>query len=311
MSSSEGEATAPVELKKRTRDRRQRRTNCKPKKLLQSNDKIAWSANCGSVSSSDESNRIRWRPRRSGKKLKEAYHWQWLQHVYCAQFLALDCEMVGVGEGGTRSALARVTIVNWNEETIYDRLVRPTEPVTDYRTFVSGITKDDLSDERNHGTATTRPALIDLKTCRAQVLQLIQDKILIGHALENDLTALQIEHPWQWIRDTAQYEPFMKQRAHTNSTDSNGTLWPRKLKDLSWHHLQSKIQRPGQPHSAWEDAVAALRLYKHVQVAWEKVMDYKIRQAAVMESARTERNSLGAIATAVPPVLVPIKAIQA
>jgi RNA exonuclease 4 len=219
--------------------------------------------------------------------------------------------MVGVGEGGTRSALARVTIVNWNEETIYDRLVRPTEPVTDYRTFVSGITKDDLSEDCSRGTATTRPALIDLMTCRAQVLQLIQNKILIGHALENDLTALQIEHPWQWIRDTAQYEPFMKQRVHTNSTDATGTLWPRKLKDLTWHHLQSKIQCPGQPHSAREDAVAALRLYKLVQVAWENVMDYKIRQAAMMESYPKERRSLGAAVATPEPVLVPIEAIQA
>jgi RNA exonuclease 4 len=305
---SEEEAIALVELKKRTRDRRRN----KPKKLP-SNDKFARSANCGNVSesSSDESNRSRWHPRRSGKKLKDTYHWQWLQHVYCAQFLALDCEMVGVGEGGTRSALARVTIVNWNEETIYDRLVRPTEPVTDYRTFVSGITKDDLSEElTNNGTATTRPALIDLKTCRAQVLELIQDKILIGHALENDLAALQIEHPWQWIRDTAQYEPFMKQRVHTNSTGTTGTLWPRKLKDLTWHHLQTKIQRPGQPHSAWEDAVAALRLYKLVQVAWEKVMDYKIRQATMMESSLKERRSLDTAVTT-EPVLVPMEAIQA
>lgn len=182
-------------------------------------------------------------------------------------YVAMDCEMVGVGKKGTKSALARVTIVDWNCETIYDNFVQPTEPVTDYRTFVSGVTESDLQD-----------AVIDLATCREQVLTIIQGKIVVGHALKNDLNALQITHPWQQTRDTAKYEPFMKVRFV-----ADGILWPRKLSELCHEKLNLEIQLPGQSHSAYEDAVAALLLYKAVRPKWEKVMHYKIEKTAAIE----------------------------
>jgi RNA exonuclease 4 len=47
--------------------------------------------------------------------------------------VAMDCEMVGVGPGGTRSALARVCIVNDDGNPILDAYVKPKEKVTDYR----------------------------------------------------------------------------------------------------------------------------------------------------------------------------------
>ena len=52
--------------------------------------------------------------------------------------LAIDCEMVGVGEDGTRSVLARVTVVNEHGNVVLDTFVETTEKVTDYRTKVSG-----------------------------------------------------------------------------------------------------------------------------------------------------------------------------
>jgi RNA exonuclease 4 len=180
-----------------------------------------------------------------------------------AQFLAMDCEMVGVGEHGRRSALARVTIVNWDHEIVYDKFIRPDEVVTDYRTFVSGITASDL-DANEHGS-------ISLDQCRIEVMSLLHNRILVGHALKNDLHALQIRHPWHSTRDTAKYEPFMKVRF-----SSDGILWPRKLRDLLQERLHKTIQRPGEPHSAYEDAVAAMLLYKSVRVKWEKLMSYKI-----------------------------------
>ena len=58
--------------------------------------------------------------------------------------LALDCEMVGTGPDGTRSALARVVVVNAVGNVVYDSFVRPTAEVTDYRTAVSGIRPHNL-----------------------------------------------------------------------------------------------------------------------------------------------------------------------
>ena len=192
----------------------------------------------------------------------------------------MDCEMVGVGEYGLTSTPARVTIVNWDGHVVYDQCIRPTEPVTDYRTFVSGITAADLESE----------SAVDLEQCRARVAKLIGGKTLVGHALKNDLTALQLHHPWQYTRDTAKYEPFMKQRFDNHY--NNGVLWPRKLKELMWEHLELEIQPLGRPHSAHEDAYAAMRLYQAVRPKWEKVMEYKIRKTADIVSAAQQGERL-------------------
>merc|ERR1712205_105382 len=48
--------------------------------------------------------------------------------------LAIDCEMVGVGDGGPTNALARVSIVNSEGECVYDTFVKCREKVTDFRT---------------------------------------------------------------------------------------------------------------------------------------------------------------------------------
>ena len=59
--------------------------------------------------------------------------------------LAADCEMVGVGPRGEDSIVARVSLVNQYGKCVYDKYVKPTQPVTDYRTAVSGIRPDDLA----------------------------------------------------------------------------------------------------------------------------------------------------------------------
>jgi len=91
------------------------------------------------------------------------------------QYVAIDCEMVGCGLYGSQSMLARVTIVDWNSQILFDTYVKPTNEVTDYRTHVSGITSYHLSG----------PNAIELDICRHIVLNIIKNKILIGHALKN------------------------------------------------------------------------------------------------------------------------------
>jgi RNA exonuclease 4 len=184
------------------------------------------------------------------------------------QYIAIDCEMVGTGYAGQHSSLARVCMVDWDGNTLLDLHVRQTYEVTDYRTFVSGITADDLiSDDA-----------VDYDECRACVQELIDDKILVGHALKNDLTALKIAHPWQQVRDTGKYEPFMKIRFE------NGILWPRKLKDLAKEKLGKDIQESGKPHCPFEDAQTALDLYKKARNKWEKAMDYKIKKTREIQN---------------------------
>lgn len=58
--------------------------------------------------------------------------------------LAMDCEMVGVGPTGEESLAARVSVVNQYGKCVYDKYIKPTQPVTDYRTAVSGVRPEHL-----------------------------------------------------------------------------------------------------------------------------------------------------------------------
>lgn len=60
------------------------------------------------------------------------------------KYIALDCEMVGIGVDGKTSALARCSVVDFEGRTIYDEHVRPPAFVTDFRTEWSGVRKHDL-----------------------------------------------------------------------------------------------------------------------------------------------------------------------
>lgn len=187
-----------------------------------------------------------------------------------SRILSLDCEMVGVGKSGSRSALARVCLLNWDHDVLFDSYIRVSETVTDYRTYVSGIRAEDINSDQ----------AIELEECRLAVQSIVKGKILVGHALKNDLRALRLYHSWQDIRDTAKYEPFMKTRF------DDGVLWPRKLKDLVKEKLNRTIQPDGREHCPIEDSAAALDLYKSVGMKWEKVMDYKISRTSAIRKQK-------------------------
>lgn len=169
--------------------------------------------------------------------------------------VALDCEMVGVGPLGKISVLGRVSVVDYYGCSLFDSFVRVEERVTDYRTHVSGVTEDDLKGPHSR----------DFGTVRKIVKQLLRNKIIVGHGLENDLRALKFEqdHPWYNIRDSAtQYQPYMR-------VDQFGQLKPRRLRDLVWYNLGIVIQQEGRPHDSMEDARAAMALYRHQQANWD------------------------------------------
>jgi len=183
-----------------------------------------------------------------------------------SNYLAIDCEMVGIGPSGYTSRLARVSIVNYDGEIVYDTHVKVDEPVTDYRTFVSGIVEEDLSSE----------SAVTFDEAQSQVMTLIQDKILVGHGLKNDFKVLGITHPWYLVRDTAKYEPFCKVPGPNDYNPTNAQFIPKKLKVLAKDKLGMIIQEEGKCHCPVEDAVAALELYKKHSGKWEKVIEYKL-----------------------------------
>lgn len=150
-----------------------------------------------------------------------------------AQLVALDCEMVLTAAG---HALARASLVGPEGAVLYDTLVRPTEPVTDYLTEFSGMTAEKLAD-----------VPVTLEDVQAKLLELLTDRnILVGHSLENDLHALRLVH--NRVVDTALLYPHPRG-------------WPHRqgLAGLSNNLLKKKLDRRS-GHDSVADARAALDL---------------------------------------------------
>lgn len=70
-----------------------------------------------------------------------------------SKILAIDCEMVGTGPKGSISQLARCSIVSYDGDVVYDRYIKPVEPVTDYRSRWSGIRAKDLANATPYAEA--------------------------------------------------------------------------------------------------------------------------------------------------------------
>ena len=49
---------------------------------------------------------------------------------------------------------------------------------------------------------------IDFKTAQLKTMELINNKILVGHAVNNDLDILFLSHPKSMIRDTCKFPKF-------------------------------------------------------------------------------------------------------
>mmetsp|Transcript_12009 Transcript_12009/g.19710 ORF Transcript_12009/g.19710 Transcript_12009/m.19710 type:complete len:361 (-) Transcript_12009:66-1148(-) len=176
------------------------------------------------------------------------------------KYVAIDCEMVGIGTDGVKSALARASVTNWDGEVLLDTFVRVPERVTDFRTHVSGVRSKDIHAKNEDA--------MEHEECRLKVGELLMGKILVGHALKNDLSALMISHPRSEIRDTARYKPFMRATGR-----SGGKLRPRKLRDLVYEHLGMRIQVEGEAHCSIDDAKASMELYKYARSRWEKELE--------------------------------------
>lgn len=177
--------------------------------------------------------------------------------------LAIDCEFVGVGRDGSENALARVSLVNFHSEVVLDTYVKPTETVTDYRTAVSGIKAAHIHSK----------GAISFKQCQREVAAIIKDKILVGHAVQNDLQALLLSHPKHLVRDTARYKGLCPDR-------------PRSLKKLVAEVLGQSIQVGS--HDSVQDARATLALYKHVRARWEKeIWEKKVKRRSTNTTTTT------------------------
>lgn len=99
--------------------------------------------------------------------------------------------MVGVGLEGRESSLARVSLVNYYGHVLLDVFVRQRERVVDYRTQWSGIRPKDMVNGAFFICASRRcielPLAKPFAEVQEKVADLLKDRILVGHAVHNDL----------------------------------------------------------------------------------------------------------------------------
>lgn len=167
------------------------------------------------------------------------------------KYVAIDCEMVGIGSDGVNSALARVSVVDYEGEVLLDEYVKPKQRVTDLRTKVSGI--------HFHHVKTG----LDFEEVQKKVAEIIKGKVLVGHAVQNDLKVLLLGHPHKDIRDTSKYKEFRR--------FSHGRTPGLKL--LAKSVLNKSIQDGS--HCSVEDARTAMSLYKSCRKEWEAALRAK------------------------------------
>ena len=104
--------------------------------------------------------------------------------------IAIDCEMCEtkcpVTGISNHKALCRLSVVNAvnPDDVLLDTLVKPEWPVVDHRSRINGIKKDHLESVQ-----------FTLEHAQAFMMALCSNEtVIIGHAVHNDLIALQMEH---------------------------------------------------------------------------------------------------------------------
>lgn len=173
--------------------------------------------------------------------------------------VVFDCEMAYTTHG---MELIRLTALSWpTNQILLDILVRPIGEVLDLNTRFSGVTPHLFTSAPDFGhvpppryndTARTNenPSYLLQKVASPKAARsllfdhLNPDTPLIGHAIENDLTACRIIHPF--VIDTVLLYPHPK-----------GMPMRYKLRDLASMYLGRKIQQGGdEGHDSKEDSEA-------------------------------------------------------
>ncbi|AED90886.1 small RNA degrading nuclease 2 [Arabidopsis thaliana] len=157
------------------------------------------------------------------------------------EMIAIDCEMVLCEDGS--EAVVRVAAVDRDLKVILDEFVKPNQPVVDYRTFITGLTAQDLE-----------KATISVVDIQEKLLMFIsEDTILVGQSLNHDLKVLKVDHAR--VIDTSLVFKY----------NYDGTRRPLRLKRPSLNYLCKcilgyEVQKEGVPHNCVHDAEAAMKL---------------------------------------------------
>ncbi|KAF3031618.1 3'-5' exonuclease [Didymella heteroderae] len=180
--------------------------------------------------------------------------------------VAIDCEMMQANIG---QVLGRVSVVNYEGRLIFDTFVCYPEPirVTNTHREYSGIDWSDIDPQ--HGAQP-------FSEVQTQLVELLYDRIVIGHDIEKDIRAismnlqacisrlrrtLQCAPPIAFqmtVRDTQRYSGYQKYA-------QRGAHQGPSLKILAQQVLGRSIKQ-GQVSSV-EDALATMEIYRTAEDA--------------------------------------------
>ncbi|KAJ4877631.1 Small RNA degrading nuclease 3 [Raphanus sativus] len=156
--------------------------------------------------------------------------------IKSTRMLAIDCEMVTCEDGS--EAVVRVGAVDRDLKVVLDKFVKPSLPVVDYKTEITGVTAEDLE------KATLSVADIQKKLRRF----LSKGTILVGHGLHNDLQVLKVDHAR--VIDTSLVFKY---------SGANNSRIPSLL-NLCKSVLDEELRMEGAAHNCVHDAAAAMKL---------------------------------------------------
>ncbi|GMM30550.1 Rnh70 protein [Martiniozyma asiatica (nom. inval.)] len=171
-------------------------------------------------------------------------------YVYTKKFdhdgsktFALDCEMC---KGVNGKVLARVSLINWDNEVLIDKYIKPDAEIIDYLTQWSGITPEKLEN-----VETT------LEDIQKEILNIVSsDDTLVGHSLEVDLEVLKLKHIN--IIDTS-----------ICFDHPRGPPAKASLKNLMGLHLDRVVQNEISGHDSVEDCISCMDLLKlKIEKGW-------------------------------------------
>ena len=116
------------------------------------------------------------------------------------EVVAIDCEMVEVDRWG--EGLARCSIVNAYGHILMDKYVIPEGSVTNYRTWVSGVTANHLKPENG---------AIPFKEAKQMAHKILKNKIIVGHSIKHDFDVIELpesDRPKEKIRDLIKFKKY-------------------------------------------------------------------------------------------------------
>jgi DNA polymerase III epsilon subunit-like protein len=97
---------------------------------------------------------------------------------------------------------------------------------------------------------------ITFKAAQQKTADIIKDRVLVGHAVYNDLKALMLDHPRALIRDTSRYKPFRK---HAKGRTPGLKLLVKEVLNMS---IQTGSHSSVSQHLRFMDRIVIILIYE-------------------------------------------------